>query len=134
MEELTDRWVISSPEMVVGSISFGWTIQIRFDPGSELHEIAIGCPFELDGPGVMKSTVDPSEPVQAAVLLPLIRKPVESVLAFKDGRLVVTFENGNILTVEVSPNFEPWELVGSSGLKLVSLPGGGLATWGTRTN
>jgi hypothetical protein len=50
--------------------------------------------------------------------------------AYRDGSLELQFQDGTRL--EVSPDtagFEAWELAASTGLRIVSLPNGGLAVW-----
>jgi Family of unknown function (DUF6188) len=54
---------------------------------------------------------------------------VEVAVAHKSGRLDLAFSDGSVLTVEVDPNFEAWDLSGPRGFLVVSIPGGDLAIW-----
>jgi Family of unknown function (DUF6188) len=51
-------------------------------------------------------------------------------IATEGGGLTLHFEGGGTLQASPDPHYESWELAGPSGLKVIALPGGGLATWG----
>jgi hypothetical protein len=63
--------------------------------------------------------------------LVVLRKAVESLIAFKDGRLELKFADGGVLRVPAGGDFEPWDVVGPAGLRIVSVPGGRLVIWTT---
>ena len=59
----------------------------------------------------------------------LVRKTVDRAVAHEDGSLEVNFMDGDMLFVGPDPGYESWEAYASDGMKVISLPGGGLATW-----
>ena len=59
----------------------------------------------------------------------LVRKTVDRAVAHEDGSLEVNFMDGDMLFVGPDPGYEAWEAYASDGMKVISLPGGGLATW-----
>lgn len=64
-----------------------------------------------------------------ARMIGLIGQTVASAVAPHTGELFITFEEGGDLRVPAGSNFEPWQMSGSFGLMIVSLPSGGLAVW-----
>jgi hypothetical protein len=59
----------------------------------------------------------------------LFGKIATRALAFSDGRLEIAFTDDIVLSVPPHPQYEAWELYGSSGRRIISTPGGGLAIW-----
>ena len=90
--------------------------------------ISVACPFDLVQAG-RKVTLDPEDLDKIGRAFCLVRKTVEAAHAHEDGTLDVTFEDGYRLTVPPHPQYEAWEGGFPNGLKLVALPGGGLAIW-----
>ena len=62
-------------------------------------------------------------------LTSLIGQAVSAALAEDTGALDLRFTEGAHLRVEPDNDFEAWNLFGPQGLKVVSLPGGGLSVW-----
>jgi Family of unknown function (DUF6188) len=68
-------------------------------------------------------------------LAPILRvrfRIFREVIALKDGRLNILFDDGSQLSVPADDHFEPWTIAGPGGvhgLKVVSVPGGDLAIW-----
>lgn len=46
-----------------------------------------------------------------------------------DGHLELQFGDGMLVDVPTSDEYEPWQIVSSSGLRVISMPGGQLAIW-----
>ena len=61
----------------------------------------------------------------------LLNADIEDAKGFKDGRLEITFSTNIVLSVDVDPQFEAWELVSNkaNGMRVVAMPGGKLAIW-----
>ena len=79
-------------------------------------------------------TIEPDRQVNVLAAIDLLWDTVNTADASPDGSLTIEFASGRTLTV---PNedtaYEPWEYVSGTGdVRVVSLPGGGLATWGDR--
>lgn len=75
----------------------------------------------LDGSAQQTQTLGPA--------LRLVGRVVRSAIAGKDGRLTIVFSDGIRLVVPPSEEYEPWELVGDRGFRMVSAPGGELYIW-----
>jgi hypothetical protein len=72
--------------------------------------------------------LDPECPHTLGPALDLLRRPVETVRAFKDGTLEMIFEDGRRL-VSHAARYEAWHVYGHRGLRIVALPGGDHAIW-----
>jgi Family of unknown function (DUF6188) len=101
-------------------------------------EISIGGQFFMTNSNGERFIIDPSPSGDASHLAPflrIVRRTVEEAIAFTDGRLSVTIDDGTLIEVPVDPQFEAWNAAGPGGidgLKVVSLPGGELAIWKDR--
>ena len=110
--------------------------QLRFDHafGLEFHEdgngfsLRIGVPFTMTI-GDASFSYDPERCVECGPLLALLHTRVVSATAGSTGRLDIVLTDDRSLHVEPHPRFEAWELVGGDGTRVISVPGGGLATW-----
>lgn len=115
-----DSWSLSSVS----------TTQLQYDSRTGFGiSIRIEHPFVLVAEG-REHRLDPSRnPLHLTPVLPLVRAKIISCKAFDGGQLCLTFDRGYRITVYSSADFEPWEICGSRGALIVSIPGGGLATW-----
>jgi hypothetical protein len=101
-------------------------------------EISIGGQFFMTDSSGEQFIIDPSPDHDALLLAPflrIVRRTVADAIAFTDGRLSVTIDDGTLIEVPVDPRFEAWHASGPGGidgLKVVSLPGGELAVWKDR--
>lgn len=102
---------------------------IEFLEGRESISLRIESPFQvcrLDE----RWSLRPDDLTTIVHALRLLWRIVVRATASADGTLNVRFDDGTELIVAYDSNYEAWELVGSGGLRVVSLPGGGLTTWG----
>lgn len=107
------------------SHEFGYTVGFHFSGG---FEIRVETSFTLrthDG----DHRIVPGEESSAARLSELSGLVVTLATADDSGGLRVDFDGGARLLVEADPEFEAWTVAGPDGLKVVSLPGGGLSAW-----
>lgn len=79
--------------------------------------------------GVEHLIVPEADPVKVAPVLAITRLSVREGFAYDDGHLEVTFSDGSTIGVPSAQDYEPWELTGPGGLKMVSVPGGELSVW-----
>jgi hypothetical protein len=79
--------------------------------------------------GVEHLIVPEADPVQVAPVLAIARLSINDGFAYADGRLELTFNDGSVIGVPATQDYEPWELTGPGGLKMVSVPGGELSVW-----
>ena len=56
-------------------------------------------------------------------------KTIQQAFAFKDGRLLLSFEDDTELVVLSDSTYESWELSGTGDLRVIGCPGGELAIW-----
>ena len=99
-------------------------------PGVNRVSIRIGGKFLIETNGVVVS-FDPAGP--AAGLGPALElgreRSVAQAIIRRTGDLVLTFNEGTVLTVPPDEKYEAWELSGPGGLLVVCVPGGSLAIW-----
>jgi len=103
------------------AVSFGTQNQVA---------VRIEQPFVYTGSdGVEHLIVPEADPVLVAPVLAITRLSVREGFAYDDGHLEVTFSDGSAIGVPSAQDYEPWELTGPAGLKMVSVPGGELSVW-----
>lgn len=73
--------------------------------------------------------VPEADPVLVAPVLAIARLSVHEGFGYADGHLELTFSDSSTIGVPGTQDYEPWELTGPDGLKLVSVPGEKLAIW-----
>jgi hypothetical protein len=122
-----DRWLLPLADQLViwccvdYAVSFGTRNQVS---------IRIEQPFVYTSAGGVEHLIIPEgNPVQVAPVLAIARLSVHEGLAYTDGRLELTFSDGSTIGVPGTQDYEPWELSGPDGLKVVSVPGGELSIW-----
>lgn len=78
-----------------------------------------------------RQDVRPERQVNVLAAIDLLWDRAKRASADADGSLTVEFESGRHLSVPTDADYEPWEFVSRDGeVRVVSLPGGGVATWG----
>jgi hypothetical protein len=128
--EAADRWLVPMAGLTVTQcrLDYAFSVVVADEPAGSF-EVRIEQPFTVASRGD-ELTIDPEgDPVQMAPALRVLRQEVEQAIAFKDGRLELTFGDGVLLRVPVGEDYEAWKIVGPAGLRIVSLPGGELAIW-----
>ena len=105
-----------------------WTpfLRIHFWHPGPRFTLEIEGPFRLVSSG-LESSIDPKSGPDPTYLK-LVDKTVVHANARRDGWLEVTFSDGDGLIVPPH-RYEPWQLNGDNGYLVVSVAGGGLATW-----
>ena len=92
--------------------------------------IRIEQPFVYTNASGIEYLIIPEEdPVRVAPVLAVARLFVREGYAYSDGHLAVTFSDGSTIGVPATQDYEPWELTGPDGLKVISVPGGELSVW-----
>jgi hypothetical protein len=130
--EAADRWLVPVVGLTVTQcrLDYAYTLVLAGEDEGSFYvtiEQAFSVAASLEVEGLV---VDPErDPVQVAPALRVLRQDVERAVAFKDGRLELTFGDGAVLRAPASEDYESWNIVGPAGLRLVSLPGGELAVW-----
>lgn len=128
--EATDHWELRLGGRSVTQCRFDYAFTLVLDDPDGAFEIRIGEPFTLSTAGGDEVALKPEgQPAAMGPALAVLRLAVERVVAFKDGRLELWFTDGGRLYAPAGEDFEPWDLVGPAGLRIVSLPGGELAIW-----
>jgi len=94
----------------------GWLVSVEND-------------YELIDPGGRQSTLDGAEGTMVGTLTGLVGDAVTAFRIDGDGGLSICV--GDVeLRVPSSPDYESWNVVGPNHERVVSMPGGELATWG----
>lgn len=77
-------------------------------------------------------SVEPDRQMNVLAAIDLLWEEVVEAVAHPDGTLHARFASGRTVTVASDEEYEPWEFVDATGeMRVVSCPGGHLATWGT---
>ena len=128
--EADDLWVLPLAGRLVTQCRFDYAFTIIVGERENSFEIRIEEPFEFRVGGGQRVTLDPeAEPGAMGPALTVLHQTIDRAVAYKDGRLGVEFAGGGELRVPLGQRFEAWTLVGPTGLRIVSLPGGELAIW-----
>jgi hypothetical protein len=95
------------------------------------YRVRVSEPFALSrADDAAKHHVDPQRrPAEGASVVALLGLEVQRIVAFKDGRIHLSFDQGWALDVPSGSQYEAWELTGPDGLLIVSKPGGALSIW-----
>lgn len=132
--ESADRWLVP----MVGTVTqcrldYAFTLVIADDPEGSF-EVRIEQPFVVTGSDGEVTLDAEGDPQQMAPALRVLRRTVEQAIAFKDGGLELTFDDGTVLRVAADEDYEAWNIAGPGGLRVVSMPGGELAIWSPEIN
>lgn len=127
--ERDDRWLLPLDGRCISQCCVDFAVTFRFSDANDTFEVRVGEPFVLSRDGHERVLNPEEDPTSVGSVLSLLHQTVSGAVAFKDGRLELSFSDGASLNVPVGQDFEAWELVGPGGLRVVSLPGGDLAVW-----
>jgi hypothetical protein len=117
-------------QKIVGQ-EFGYTVGLEFTGG---YEVRIETGFRLrDRDGDHEIVPGDNAEADGARLAALTGQVVTVAMADDSGGLRVDLQGGARLLVPADPNYEAWTVAGPQGLKVVSLPGGGLSVWSPQT-
>jgi hypothetical protein len=112
----------------VTRVEFDYAIAFLTESGGQ---VKIETPFVLIGEDQARKVIDPPAPGTSAVdVLRVLRQKIVRADFTDEGHL--RLEIGTVMSIEVDPHdsFEAWNFADSRGVKVVCLPGGGVATWG----
>ncbi|MEV6064088.1 DUF6188 family protein [Nocardia asteroides] len=116
----------------VQDILVGYTITIRSGMPPSEYELQIECSLSLSD-NLGSITVGPEEYASIEDRLgSLVGVTVLSARSDDDGELAIEFANGVTISVPVDQDFEAWGIAGPGGYRVISSPGGGVATWSER--
>lgn len=131
--EAADRWLVPIAGTVTQCrMDFAFSLVVA-DDRAESFEVRIEQPFVVARDDTETLLNPEADPVEMAEALRMLRSEVRQVIAFKDGRLELTFDDGAVLRVSVNEDYEAWSIVGPRGMRIVSMPGGELAVWSPET-
>jgi hypothetical protein len=115
MTEYPDRrvWQLGGHEVTQLVIDYRFSLQIwwREDASDNDVTVTVGVPFVLRTTDSVQA-IDPEATSSVALALSILHKPVESVIAYRNGRLRITFVDGFEIAVEKHPQYESWEAYG----------------------
>jgi len=105
-----------------------YAVAFEFQDVKEQYTIRIEGEFRIDQGGAeSRCLLDHPSTLGAATTL--LHDQVRTAEARQSGELVLCLESGAVLRVAPAETIEAWEMFGSSGARVVCLPGGGLAVW-----
>jgi hypothetical protein len=108
-------------------VEFDYTMRLAFSGG---WEVRVETPFQLSTRAGATS-VDPGEDAERGgpLMAALSGRAVDEAHVSESGVLTLNFDEGTVLTIQPDSDYEAWTVAGPKGQKLVSLPGGEVATW-----
>ena len=111
-------------------VSLDYAVSLLTDGGAEVR---IESSFWFRTPTGEVVLVDPEMPGQGVekFLAMLHQMITEASVVEGTGTLVIEVVNGTRLEVAADESYEAWTFNDTDGLKIVALPGGGIATWGS---
>lgn len=125
-----DHWVLPVAGQRVAQLCFDFAVTPRL--GNDVT-VRIEQPFVIAADGAEWRMVPDGEPDRLAPVLRLAGATIAEGLAFDDGHLELTFAEGTRVSVPSTEDYEPWEVVGPQGMRVVSVPGGELSVWRSST-
>ena len=121
-----DRWVLPVAGQTVAQLCVDYAVTLRQND----VVVRIEQPFVIATPtGEERLVVPEGDLDRLAPVLNLGRSTVTEGAAFDDGHLEMSFADGTRVSVPSTEDYEPWEIVGPEGLRIVSVPGGELSIW-----
>lgn len=127
MDEVEGAWGLPVDGAVVSSCCFDHALTLYLD-NDVVFRIEQPFVYTTDA-GATHHLFPEGEPSALSPVLSVCRRALRRGRASESGELALEFLDGSLLVVPVSPEGEPWEMSGPDGSRVVSLPGGGLATW-----
>lgn len=122
-----DRWILPIMGQEVRQLCFDFAATLNLENDVSVR---IEQPFVITSRNAAESLIIPGGEInQLAPMLGLMRSVITQGLAFEDGHLELTFADGTSVLVPSTEDYEPWEIVGPQGLRIVSVPGGSLSIW-----
>jgi hypothetical protein len=122
-----DHWVLPVAGQPVAQLCVDYAITLRLQNDVVVR---IEQPFVMvTGSGAERLIVPEGDADRLAPDLTLARATIAEGAAFDDGHLELSLADGGRLSVPSTEDYEPWELVGPEGLRVVSVPGGELSVW-----
>lgn len=127
LSKVGDRWVLPVADQPVAQLCVDYAVTLRL---ANDVSVRIEQPFVIETrSGEERLVVPEGDLDRLAPVLPLARSTVTEGLAFDDGHLELTFSDGARVSVPSTEDYEPWEVVGPEGMRIVSIPGGELSVW-----
>ena len=112
------------------SVDVGFVVRLEFGAGCEVQVETQFTVRTSDGDHPVVPGADDEE--AAAVLGTLAGRVVTVATADDSGGLRIDLVGGARVLAEADPDFEAWTAAGPGGMKVVSLPGGGLSVWSSQ--
>jgi hypothetical protein len=104
----------------------GFTVRLDFSGGYEVRVEAVFTVRTADGD---HRVVPGGDDGGGAVLDALTGRVVTVATADDAGGLRIDLDGGARVLAEADAEYEAWTVAGPGGMKVVSLPGGGLSVW-----
>ncbi|MCU0465339.1 MAG: DUF6188 family protein [Anaerolineae bacterium] len=121
--EHDDHWRLPLVGCICVEVSYQrYPIELKF----EKHDDRFSFDPIFHATAMIETALDDAT---KARLIGLVGQTVISAVATHAGELGIAFDDGGDLRVPADPDFESWQISGSFGLMIISLPGGGLAVW-----
>jgi hypothetical protein len=108
----------------------GFSVRLEFSGG---YEVQIESRFTIRTPDGDHALVAGKDTDAAATVLDALTGRLVTVATADDaGGLRIDLDGGARVRAEAGPDYEAWTVAGPDGMKVVSLPGGGLSVWSSQ--
>jgi hypothetical protein len=108
----------------------GFSVRLEFSGG---YEVQIESRFIIRTPNGDHALVAGKDTDAAATVLDALTGRLVTVATANDaGGLRIDLDGGARVLAEADPDYEAWTVAGPDGMKVVSLPGGGLSVWSSQ--
>ena len=121
-------WRLPIDHCSVGRCVVDHAFALEFHDGAASMVVRIECDFTIIERG-QAHRFTPSEPRGLGPAVALFGQVVYSARALVDGTLIVTFEDGRVMSVAPDTSYEAWEFFGPGGMRAVCAPGGTISVW-----
>jgi hypothetical protein len=132
LREENDSWMLSIKGREVTRCLVDYAFSIELWIPDDPISIRINRPFLFKTRDQTYKISPAEEPIRLGPVLSIVHKTIQAVIAHKDGSLSVEISDEIKLDVSADVHYEAWEINGREGMRIVSLPGGGLSIWSAK--
>lgn len=129
--ETTESFVVRIANQEVTRCSVDYAVTLVVGSGAGAFYVTIEQPFwfRAHDAGSEAWFIPEREPEKLGPVLSLLHRPVEQIVARRDGELELWLGGRAVLSAPATEEFEAWNIVGPDGMRFVAMPGGDLAVW-----
>jgi Family of unknown function (DUF6188) len=124
-----ESWTLPLADLLVNQCIYDFAFTMGVSDVEPFFSITIESAFTIRWASGSVGQFDPGgDPAQMGGTLALLRLRVQNARAYKDGHLEIDIEGGIHVDVPPGDGYEPWNMTGPDGIRMVST-GGELVIW-----